>query len=172
MGMFDYVDYNISCKKCGCTVDGFQSKDGPCELKTLPVTIVKNFYSSCPSCGTWVEVTNVEDTLSVEFDEFTNAMARKIKIGEAKLQLVDSENAGSRLVVNPIDAMELACGERVVCSYYTLSDIEAQAKQYGIDIGSLNDKKKDLFMDNLNNADEYLNEYNFEDLVKEAYNGV
>jgi predicted amidophosphoribosyltransferase len=55
MGMFDYVDYEGPCPYCGAKLTGFQSKDGPCELTTLPFQQVQNFYHSCPECKRWVE---------------------------------------------------------------------------------------------------------------------
>lgn len=55
MGLFDYVNFKTKCPNCGATVDGFQSKDGPCELERLEYWKVKKFYSSCPKCNTWIE---------------------------------------------------------------------------------------------------------------------
>ncbi len=54
MGMFDYVDYECECPKCGAKVKRFQSKDGPCNLKTLQPVDVDSFYSSCDKCYTWI----------------------------------------------------------------------------------------------------------------------
>ena len=64
MGMFDYitVDKQVNCPDCGAEVDGFQSKNGPCCLETLPHTEVDNFYASCPECTEWIEFFKVEDT--------------------------------------------------------------------------------------------------------------
>lgn len=55
MGMFDYVNVEVPCPKCGETVKDFQSKSGPCLLDDLSPEEVTNFYSGCLSCGTWVE---------------------------------------------------------------------------------------------------------------------
>jgi len=50
MGMFDYVSYDLKCD-CGETFNNFQSKDGPCELRTLSPLQVDYFYGDCPHCG-------------------------------------------------------------------------------------------------------------------------
>jgi hypothetical protein len=55
MGMYDDVEFKCDCPNCGEMVDGFQSKDGPCELKTLTPDRVLCWYSNCSHCGTWVE---------------------------------------------------------------------------------------------------------------------
>jgi len=55
MGMFDYINYTTKCPSCGEELKGFQSKDGPCTLSTLEPYDVKNFYTSCSNCHTWVE---------------------------------------------------------------------------------------------------------------------
>jgi hypothetical protein len=55
MGMFDSVNFSTPCPSCGAIVDGFQSKDGPCELLTLEPEQVSTFYSHCRSCGREVE---------------------------------------------------------------------------------------------------------------------
>ena len=50
MGMFDWVDFETECPNCGNLVDGFQSKDGPCELGTISPFSVDYFYSRCELC--------------------------------------------------------------------------------------------------------------------------
>ena len=57
MGMFDYVNFSMPCPTCGALIDGFQSKDGPCERRSLEPDDVDDFYSTCDSCGKWVEIT-------------------------------------------------------------------------------------------------------------------
>ena len=55
MGMFDWIlAPKIKCPKCSEILDGFQSKDGPCELEQLEYEKVENFYTSCQSCGSWI----------------------------------------------------------------------------------------------------------------------
>ena len=153
MGMFDYVEFSTKCKKCGETVTGFQTKDSRCRLDYLKVSDshLEHFYSSCDSCGEWIDVYK--------------------EGGLLKIKTADDVFYASH-GIDPIKVMEEAIGERVVCTYYTLSDIEEQSKTYDIDVSGLNDKQKDLFMDDLNRAEEYLDEYNFRDLVESSYNKV
>ncbi len=55
MGLFDYVDYEGPCPKCGATLKGFQSKDGPCEMGTVAFSSVSEFYTHCHNCSSLVE---------------------------------------------------------------------------------------------------------------------
>lgn len=52
--MFDSVRFQFICPFCEALINSFQSKDGPCTLGTLDPSQVRNFYSSCDSCGAWV----------------------------------------------------------------------------------------------------------------------
>lgn len=61
MGLFNYVDYEVACPKCGAPVSGFQTKDGDCCMDTVKPHQVSNFYSSCDKCGFWVEYKEVEN---------------------------------------------------------------------------------------------------------------
>ena len=56
MGMFDYVQYEAPCKKCGYILTEWQSKDGDCTLDTIQPEEVENLYTSCPECKTWNEL--------------------------------------------------------------------------------------------------------------------
>lgn len=56
--MFDWVDFETDCPKCGAKVDGFQSKDGPCHLLTLQPSQVGNYYAACLKCNHWLEYDN------------------------------------------------------------------------------------------------------------------
>jgi len=56
LGLFDYIRYEIPCPACGVKVSDFQSKDGPCLLETLEPHDVEHFYTSCKSCGQWIDV--------------------------------------------------------------------------------------------------------------------
>ena len=53
MGMFDYVNYQANCQKCGEPLEGFQTKDTACELVTVEPSKCDHFYTSCDKCGTW-----------------------------------------------------------------------------------------------------------------------
>jgi len=55
MSMFDYVNYEMDCPKCGHKVTRFQSKDRDCEMKTIEFWEVDCFYSHCCFCDTWIE---------------------------------------------------------------------------------------------------------------------
>ncbi len=55
MGMYDYVEYEAKCKKCGEPLEGFQSKDAECLLETVLPKDVKDFYTTCEACGQWNE---------------------------------------------------------------------------------------------------------------------
>jgi len=55
MGMFDYVNFKVECPKCGWPVEGFQSKDGKCELETVEPETVEEFYSTCKQCDQWIQ---------------------------------------------------------------------------------------------------------------------
>lgn len=59
MGMFDWVDIIVKCPQCNTKVSGFQSKDGPCELLTIPLDRVDHLYTRCnnPDCDLWLDFT-------------------------------------------------------------------------------------------------------------------
>lgn len=59
MGMFDYVNYEASCWRCGEVLKCWQSKDADCEMKTVEVSEVNSFYESCKACGAWNEFERV-----------------------------------------------------------------------------------------------------------------
>ena len=65
MGMFDYVDYKCECPSCGGHVDGFQSKDGKCELAFLKPYDVEAMHSMCDACGKWIEI-KTKDVMTVD----------------------------------------------------------------------------------------------------------
>lgn len=54
MSMFDWVDYEETCS-CGEVIEGFQSKDGECQMVTYKPWNVRSFYSNCDKCDKWVE---------------------------------------------------------------------------------------------------------------------
>ncbi len=55
MGMFDWVNFEMHCPKCGRLVNDFQSKDFNCSLITIDPTMITDMYSMC-SCGHWIEL--------------------------------------------------------------------------------------------------------------------
>lgn len=63
MGMFDWVNYEAPCMKCGALIDNrnWQSKSGQCQMVTLEPWEVRAFYSSCPVCHAWNQYAVVLD---------------------------------------------------------------------------------------------------------------
>ena len=59
MGMYDYVDFECECPGCGATVEGFQSKDGPCEMAYIEPAQLRHWYTWCDQCGLWIDCENV-----------------------------------------------------------------------------------------------------------------
>jgi hypothetical protein len=55
MGMFDYINYEADCPKCGHTIKTWQSKDAECELDVIEPWRVERFYGICKGCGVWVD---------------------------------------------------------------------------------------------------------------------
>lgn len=49
MGMFDWVNAEIYCKKCGQKCD-CQSKSGACVLETIDPTTIDAFHAYCSNC--------------------------------------------------------------------------------------------------------------------------
>jgi len=62
MGMYDDVEFEMSCPSCGEKVSGFQSKDGPCLLLKVNVSQIRNFYTSCSKCSTWIDCVYIPPT--------------------------------------------------------------------------------------------------------------
>ena len=61
MGMYDSVEGEFKCPKCGHLQTDFQTKQHDCILDTLDFRICDYFYSSCDNCGVWLDVTLSED---------------------------------------------------------------------------------------------------------------
>jgi len=56
MGMFDYVEFEAYCPKCGQLNHEWQSKSGgSCIMEKLKPWQVHNFYTDCKGCGCWLE---------------------------------------------------------------------------------------------------------------------
>lgn len=58
MGMFNYVNFEMPCPKCGKTVRGFQTKDGDASMRLVEIEAVLTMYSTC-ECGYWIELSRV-----------------------------------------------------------------------------------------------------------------
>lgn len=55
MGMFDNINFEMACPKCGEIVKNFQSKDAGCLLDLLDPDEVCTFYASCRKCRNWIQ---------------------------------------------------------------------------------------------------------------------
>jgi len=67
MGMFDWVNVEVPCPKCGEKLASFQTKDSACELGIVDPTRVSNFYSNCEHCGEWVEFRRKQTSYGKEY---------------------------------------------------------------------------------------------------------
>lgn len=59
MGMYNVVKINIPCPKCGGNVGEFQTKDETFDalyLELVKFWTVREFYSICDNCDTWISV--------------------------------------------------------------------------------------------------------------------
>ena len=52
MGLFDYVDFEMDCPKCGARLTNFQTKDGDVFMNKVSVWSVDNFGAWCDRCKT------------------------------------------------------------------------------------------------------------------------
>lgn len=101
MGMFDWVEHQELCPKCGALVTGFQSKSGPCQLLKLRPDQVERYYAGCRACDLFIEHENDPSTLKpiyqdaqqweqIETLEKDNAALRReveaLKIGQASMR--------------------------------------------------------------------------------------
>jgi len=71
MGMYDTISAPAEpCEATECegTFHGWQSKDGPCQLETLPIARVGNYYTGCSVCMCWAEYTLRDDQWVREID--------------------------------------------------------------------------------------------------------
>jgi len=57
--MFDWVDYECECPRCGAKAGSFQTQSGPRTLETLRPEAVPYFYTECEGCHAWIEVRRV-----------------------------------------------------------------------------------------------------------------
>ena len=60
MGMFDYVNFEYLCPTCNHVLTEFQTKDLTCDLVTVEILEIDNFYTGCKQCGTWTEFTRYD----------------------------------------------------------------------------------------------------------------
>lgn len=86
MGMYNHVRYECDCPMCGKNVDGFQTKDGDCQLEFFDPHQANNFYSDCRNCGAWIELSRNHDgrfTKIVRADYHADIVPEKTEIVQA-----------------------------------------------------------------------------------------
>jgi len=66
MGMFDNIDYEMDCPRCGTPMRDFQSKESDCCLEMLSPAKVRHFYSSCDVCYLWVNCETIVESFTVK----------------------------------------------------------------------------------------------------------
>ena len=73
MGLFDSVNFEMPCPKCGKLMDNFQSKDGKCGLGIVEPYSIGNFYSVCPNpdCRLWVDFSRHRPRIPLRDPPFT-----------------------------------------------------------------------------------------------------
>lgn len=81
MGMFDWVDVptELTCRKCGVILRGFQSKDADCHCEVITPLQVSRFYASCAACQAWNEFT-VSVTYEHDIEQERRADAREDRV--------------------------------------------------------------------------------------------
>ena len=72
MGMFDNVDGEFKCPICGFLLTDFQTKSEDCIMDTLDFRLCDFFYTACPECDSWVEVSLHEEIRSRIYNEIRN----------------------------------------------------------------------------------------------------
>ena len=81
MGMYDSINLEMNCPKCGGEYLDFQSKDGDCSLSTLEPYEVEEFYTGCDDCGSWITFKRLPDNLIEHFKE-RDKLGKYWKFGE------------------------------------------------------------------------------------------
>ena len=69
MSMFDYVNGEFKCPKCGKIIKDFQTKEHDCTLSTIDFRLVDYFYSKCWNCNAWINAT-LNDECIRKIEEF------------------------------------------------------------------------------------------------------
>ena len=54
MGMYDEINVDIKCPKCGANEMDWQSKDYMCGLDMIDPDKVQKFYTHCDKCDTFI----------------------------------------------------------------------------------------------------------------------
>lgn len=82
MSMFDWVNHQMNCPKCGQLVKGFQSKDGACNMDRVEYWEVDEFHTFCSNCNTWIEYRRKKPKNFVPLDDYELSY---YKIGESNV---------------------------------------------------------------------------------------
>ena len=83
MGMYDNVNYEMNCPRCGSKIDDFQTKNLGCNLIQIEIQDLPGkaeFYSQCKKCGLWAEF-NFDDPAFREHKRKIAEMFSKKKDG-------------------------------------------------------------------------------------------
>lgn len=56
LGIFDYVDFEMVCPRCGNKITEFHTKDGDPYMNKVGFHTLLYFYGSCEKCGLLVKV--------------------------------------------------------------------------------------------------------------------
>jgi hypothetical protein len=80
MGMFNYVNFEMPCPKCGEIVRGFQTKDGHLTMNLVEIEAVVTMYSTC-ECGHWIELSRAPLPLDAVTPKAPASLEQAISIG-------------------------------------------------------------------------------------------
>jgi len=80
MAMFNYVNFEMPCPKCGKTVRRFQSKDGDLTMDLVEIEAVVTMYSRC-ECGHWIELSRAPPSLDVTTTKVPATLEQAISMG-------------------------------------------------------------------------------------------
>ena len=80
MGMFNYVNFEMPCPKCGETVRGFQTKDGDLTIDRVEIEAVVTMYSRC-ECGHWIKLSRAPPPLDAATPRAPATLEQAISIG-------------------------------------------------------------------------------------------
>jgi len=80
MGMFNYVNFEMPCPKCGEMVRGFQTKDGHLSMDLVEIEAVVSMYSRC-ECGRWIELSRASPPVDAVTPKAPATLEQAISIG-------------------------------------------------------------------------------------------
>ena len=72
MGLFNHVDYRMSCPECGSIITDFQTKDESIVslcMETVSLNKIRCFHGSCDNCGLWINFV-LKRPMEVTIDDF------------------------------------------------------------------------------------------------------